>query len=367
MPLPQGGYAPRDVVNAPALKAAIERRSRERGDEPAVRGWLLNHFYRHAVGNFQAPPPALQEVTAIEQARELFRPAALPEWVGRRLAAPARSGGQALWWIAPESEALLALEARLVEFLGSRRGTPLEGKLMRVNCPQALALWAAEHAAFEAQALAGWREHQPGAVMLAWQGAQGVFVELQRASPALRAEMAYESQMMRHCLGQFADRKALSGGYGEHYAAACEAGRLRLFSYRNAQQQPHITISALVQDDGRLLIDQIKGKQNRPPVSRYRDEVIGFLNTLPTVDDTPPDAAGMGIARLAEGWRAVAAIADPADQLRVIRRHPALVRELPQPSALVQWCIAGRQPELLQGLALAPGVAEAVAPAEDAR
>jgi hypothetical protein len=95
--------------------------------------------------------------------------------------------------------------------------------------------------------------------------------------------------------------------------------------------------------------------------------VIGFLNTLPTVDDTPPDAAGMGIARLAEGWRAVAAIADPADQLRVIRRHPALVRELPQPSALVQWCIAGRQPELLQGLALAPGVAEAVAPAEDAR
>ncbi|MCW7540113.1 hypothetical protein OOT46_19955 [Aquabacterium sp. A7-Y] len=358
--LPRGGYAARDVVNAPALKSGIERRSRERGDAVPVRDWLLNHFYRHVVGNLAATPPQVQQLVSADQARALFAPAAVPAWVGGRLGKQA-SPAVPMWWVDPEGETLLALEARLVEFLGSRSGTSLDGKLMRVNCPQALALWAAEHAAFEAQATAGLREHRPGAVEIVWRGRQGVFVEIRSGSPELRAEMAYESQMMRHCLGQFSDRRNLRGGYGEHYASACEAGRLRLFSYRTGQQQPHITISVSVRaEDGRLVVDQIKGKQNRPPVSRYREEVLGFLNTLDTSDDTPPDAAGMGVARLRSGWQAVSSISDPADQLRLVQSYPALVRELPQPSALVQWLIAARHPELLHGLPLVPGVSQAL-------
>ena len=41
---------------------------------------------------------------------------------------------------------------------------------------------------------------------------------------------------------------AKSGGYGEHYAASCEQGKMRLFSYRTGADhaQPRITISAVV-------------------------------------------------------------------------------------------------------------------------
>ncbi len=354
-----GPYAPRDVANAPAVKAAMAQRSAQRNDPPAVRDWLLNHFYRHAIGNLQPDAPALQALDSMEQARRVFGSTPPPAWLAGRVASAARDGTDPPWWLDPAGDELKSLELRLVEFLGSREGTPLQGKLMRVNAPQALALWAAEHAAFEARRHAGRHAHQPDAVRVLWRGQHGFFVELLPHSSALRAEMAYESRAMQHCLGQFADRGALRGGYGEHYAKACEAGELRLFSYRSGQQQPHITISAQVRAGGRLAIDQIKGKQNQPPVARYRDEVLGFLNTLDTEPHTPPDALGMGLVRLQAGWRHVSEVSDPQDQLNVVHRHPALVRELPQPSARVQWIVAARRPDLLQGLALAPSVARA--------
>lgn len=350
-------YAGRDVLNAPQLKSRIQARSRQRGDEQPVQAWLLNHFYRHAVANFDAPPPGVQRVGSPDAARGLLAVATLPAWLAERFR---RTAAAPLWWIDPDGEQLLALEGRLVEFLGSRRGTPLEGKLMRVNAPQALALWAADHAAIEAQASRGWREHAPQAVRLLWQGRRGMFVELLGNSPALRGEMAFESQAMRHCLGQFSNRRALTGGYGEHYASACETGRLRLFSYRTGQHQPRITISAHAAADGVLRIDQIKGKQNRPPLERYRDELQDFLNTLRTSEHTPADAAAMALVRTGEGWRHASELHAPAEQLRAIHAHPALVRKLPQVAPCVQWLVAARAPGLLDGLALSDGVATAL-------
>jgi len=185
-------------------------------------------------------------------------------------------------------------------------------------------------------------------------------VEFLADSPQLRAEMAYESQMMRHCLGQFADKRQCSGGYGEHYAAACEAGRLRLFSYRTGQNQPHITLSVAVKEDGRLVVEQIKGKQNRPPIAHYQNEVGAFLNSLPTSEETPPDAAGMGIVRTRNGWVPVTEVRDAADQLALVNRYPALIQQLPAPSVLVQWLVAARHPHLLRDLPLAPPVAQAL-------
>ncbi len=357
-------YGARDVINAPAIRSAIERRSRARRDPEEVRAWLANHCYRHVVGNLQAPAPVVQAVTQREQAQALLQPAPVPPWALPRLVPTAdrhaAESAPPLWWIDPEADAVLALEARLVEFLLSREGTALQGKLQRVTAPQALALWAQEHAAYEAKATAGWREHEPDAVATVWQGEQGHFVELRPESPHLRAEMAYESQMMRHCLGQFASRRSLAGGYGEHYASACEEGRLRLFSYRTASHVPHITISAHVREGGRLAIDQIKGKQNRPPIERYQGEVLALLNQLNTCEDAPPDALQMGIVHTSRGWCAVRDVALEADQLRLVQTRPALVRELPHPSPLVQWLVAARQPELLQGLPLAASVAAAL-------
>ena len=231
---------------------------------------------------------------------------------------------------------------------------------MRVNCPQALVQWEVEHAALTAKISAGWRDSKPDALAPAWQGQLGTFMELLPTHSALRAEMAYESQMMRHCLGQFAQRRTLSGGYGERYAAACETGQIRLFSYRTGQAMPHITISAIVRDGGTLEIEQIKGKQNRPPVARYRDELLGFLNSLPTSEHAPADALQMGLVRIATGWCHVSELTHEEDQLAVLARAPSLIAELSQPAPLLQWLIAARDPDLLQGISTSPALTDAL-------
>ncbi len=50
-------YRPRDVVNAPDIKAAIARRSAERGDPADILAWLGNHFFRWVVGAFEQTQP----------------------------------------------------------------------------------------------------------------------------------------------------------------------------------------------------------------------------------------------------------------------------------------------------------------------
>ncbi|QTD44264.1 hypothetical protein [Ottowia testudinis] len=366
---PAASYAPRDVLNAPALKAAIAERSAARRDAPEVAQWLGSHFYRHAVGNFTAPAPALVPLHSLAQWQSLTGEATAPDWVVRKFEALAPAEGTSLptlWWIDPQSRDLIKLEKQLLEFLNSRQGTALQGKLMRITAPQALALWHAEHTLMQAKAAAGWREHQPDAVQTLWRGEQGALVEFLPASPHLRAELAYESQCMRHCLGQFQQRKALRGGYGENYASACEQGRMRLFSYRTGQQQPRITISAQVQPDGRLAIDQIKGKQNRAPVDKYRDEVVAFLNHLPTDGaDGCGDALAMGIVWQQGAWCHVSDLRDPAAQLALVQRQPELLASLSSLPPLLQWLAAARAPQALAAApiaaALTPGVRQALA------
>lgn len=356
-------YRPRDVVNAPDIKQRIRERSAARGDSQEIAAWLANHFYRHVIGNLDADPPAVQPISTQAELLRLHRRTEPAAWALERLRAhaarqpplqdtPGAGASAPLWWVEPDSAPLLALESRLLEFLSTRRGTALEGKLQRINCPQALARWTLEHLAFARKSESGWAEHRPGAVRPLLRGQLGVFVEFDAQSPDLRAEMAYESQMMRHCLGQFSARGALRGGYGEHYAEACEQGRLRLFSYRTGTAQPRITVSAQVRDDGRLRIDQIKGKQNRPPIARYLADVLALLNHLDTDGEAPADALAMGIVRrpaqlLATGsaaaWCAAGELHTEAEQLWLLQSHPALLEQLDIRSPLMQWLVAARR------------------------
>ncbi|CAM3589064.1 hypothetical protein N5K37_23385 [Delftia tsuruhatensis] len=356
-------YRPRDVVNAPDIKQRIRERSAARGDSQEIAAWLANHFYRHVIGNLDADPPAVQPISTQAELLRLHRRTEPAAWALERLRAhaarqpplqdsPAAGASAPLWWVEPDSAPLLALESRLLEFLSTRRGTALQGKLQRINCPQALARWTLEHLAFARKSESGWAEHRPGAVRPLLRDQLGVFVEFDSQSPDLRAEMAYESQMMRHCLGQFSARGALRGGYGEHYAEACEQGRLRLFSYRTGTAQPRITVSAQVLDGGRLRIDQIKGKQNRPPIARYLADVLALLNHLDADGEAPADALAMGVVRrpahlLASGhtgaWCAASELHTEAEQLWLLQAHPALLEQLDIRSPLMQWLVAARR------------------------
>lgn len=351
---PANAYAPRDVVNAPALKAAIAERSRLRADPPEIAAWLLNHWYRHLVGNLQADPPAVVPITSAAQLQTLCGSQPLPTWALQRLEQLDQGLPLApLWWVQPDSRSALRLETRLLEFLHSRQGTALQGKLQRINCPQALARWTLEHLEFERQRNAGRQLHQPQAVHPILTGPSGMFVELDGRSPVLRQEMAYESQMMGHCLGQFARRDRLSGGYGEHYAKDCEQGRMRLFSLRTGVAQPRITINAYVQADGRLEVEQIKGKQNQPPIARYTADVVGLLNHLPLNASIPEDALAMGLVRrppalldaeaLESPWCHVSALHSEAEQLWLLQTHPQLLHQLTAALLpIIQWLLLAR-------------------------
>lgn len=343
------GYAPRNALNADRLKAGIAARSDARGDAAPVRAWLLNHFYRHLVANFE---PA-RTIASLDEARKALGAATLPDWVAARFSAAKTASGSGatslapVVWIDPNAPELLALEQRLLEFLTSRQGTALEGKLERINCPQALAQWEREHAEMAVRVERGWRESQPDALLARLTTPNGSFVEFRHDSALLRAEMAFESYVMRHCLGQFADRRALSGGYGERYAEAIEQQRLRLLSFRDARGQPHITISLLVGPDGTLTVDQVKGKQNRPPIDRYVGDVLACFNALAPGGDTPADCIAIGVVRTPAGWQRIEEVTDAATQTRLVAQYPQLFPRLRAPSPMVEWLIAARQPALL--------------------
>lgn len=46
-------YNARDVINAPEVKTAILQRSLFRQDNETIQKWLLNHFYRWLISDFQ--------------------------------------------------------------------------------------------------------------------------------------------------------------------------------------------------------------------------------------------------------------------------------------------------------------------------
>ncbi|SEB60877.1 hypothetical protein SAMN05216178_1492 [Pseudomonas saponiphila] len=343
-------YAPRNLLNADQLKAGIAQRSQGRGDEGPVQSWLLNHFYRHLVGNFE---PA-RTIFSLEEAASALGSDTLPIWVAGHFKAAAKALNEEnpnavapLVWIDPLEPQLLHQEAVLVEFLTSRKGTALEGKLDRITCPQALALWEKEHAQMAARVEQGWRQSSADALDLTLACADHNWVELRPQSPLLRAEMAFESYVMRHCLGQFANRRALTGGYGERYAEAVEQQSMRVFSLRDAQGQPHITVSLIIQDDGALTVEQVKGKQNRPPIERYFQDLLRFLNTLDTDLQTPADCIAIGIVRTEAGWLRIEEVSDAQTQTRLVARYPQLFCRLDAPSAMVEWLVAARQSDLL--------------------
>ncbi|MBR8089969.1 hypothetical protein [Burkholderia cenocepacia] len=382
--LAASAYRPRDVVNAPDIKAAIARRSAARGDPAEIRAWLGNHFFRWVVGAFEQAQPlaSLADYRALAGAD---RPA--PEWLVRRFRAQPASATSAaspasgpaadaarppaaepapLYFIDPEHMLLIDRERVLVEFLRSRAGTRLAQKLQRITCAMALDMWEREHQRMQARRDKGWVPSSGLALREVLRTPNGIVFEFVGDHAALREELAYESYYMQHCLGQFADRRRLRGGYGEQYAQAAQDGRLRLFTLRGAGNQPHVTISLQASGDG-LRIDQIKGKQNRHPVRRYADDVRQFLRALAPRGERHPDCEGMGLVfepdapgAATGAWTFVTDVRSPDHLLSVMSANFHLIEHFEQPPAVLQWLLLRNAPYALGQLRqIDPAVAAA--------
>ncbi|WP_051305008.1 hypothetical protein [Chitinilyticum litopenaei] len=332
-------YQPRDVVNAPAVKAAIAARSVARGDDAEIAAWLLNHFYRWAIGCFDG----VLALADAAQYRQLCGDAACPSWLLKKW-----QQGEPVFFLDPEHILLVERERQLCEFLLARRGTRLEHKLQRISCMQALALWEEEHLRMQKRRNKGWVPSSGLALRQVWRGETGTFFEFDAQSPHLREEMAYESFHMQHCLGQFQDRKRLRGGYGEQYASAAAAGKLRLFTLRSAGNTPHVTISVDC-SKGTLTLDQLKGKQNRPPIHRYQADVLALLGLLGITPQSHHDCEAMGIvpagpADARSGWETVFATPDETLRFNVLSRHPGLLAQQADTPLALQWLALSVRP-----------------------
>ena len=357
---PRTDYLPRNVVNAPAIKASIARRSAARGDDAPVAAWLANHFFRWLIGSFESAV----RIRSIDDCAALLGPdEEPPAWLVKQ----ARSSGlPECYYIDPEHAFLIEKERMLVEFLHARRGTRLADKLQRITCNLAFEMWEREHRRMQARRGKGWVPSSGKALRECLRTAHGTFFEFAGTDAHLREEMAFESYHMQHCLGQFADRKRLTGGYGEQYVEAAQLGRLRLFTLRGADNLPHVTISLRV-DGSSLHIDQIKGKQNRPPVHKYVQDTLQFLRWAQPVPERHGDCDSMGlIHQEAEGpegggWTFVADLRDQALMLSVLALHPDLIAHFPQPPASLQWLMLGMGPDKLQAVRRADDAVRAAA------
>ena len=375
---PSGGYQPRDVVNAPQIKAAIEARSAARGDASEVHQWLRSHFFRWVVGSFDH---AIALHGPADYQRAAGAQAELPPWLRKRWlrGSPAQTTDAAApvppcYHIDPEHPLLVDRERVLVEFLQSRAGTRHAGKLNRISCFTALALWEEEHRRMQTRRNRGWVPSSGLALRECLRTPNGIIFEFDGQHAALREEMAYESFHMQHCLGQFARMDKLRGGYGEHYAKAVQAGALRLFTLRSASNQPHVTLSLRLQD-GSLRIDQIKGKQNRDPIRRYADDVLAFRRALALPGERHADCEGMGIvhevASEAEGadavpetdragWKFITDVRDTGFLLSAMTANLYLIEHFERPPAALQWLLLRVAPELLDRVRhIEPAVAAA--------
>jgi hypothetical protein len=361
--------AVRDVVNAPALRQAIVRRSMFRRDPVDLRRWFENHFFRWAVGQFEhVVPVGSLEAWAVCAGKE-----PVPDWFRAKLAA----GRRDMVYIDPEHRLLREQELKMVEYLQIRRHRLPPERLQRITAEAAARGWEADHARMQRKQRRGWQPSDPLALEDVVATPHGRFVELRGSRAVLRAEMSYESFHMQHCLGQFADRELLEGGYGEHYAKACEEGRLRLFSLRDANNQPHVTVS-LVEDFGEWAVDQIKGKQNEVPLPRYVPDLLQFLNALRPRPNDSADLMGVGLVAhplpdTPEGpggfaYRRFVEVEPTEAQHDLLAASPHFAAHLPTPDPRTQWLIlaaggtpCGRHAAVAAALELTAGDAPSTA------
>ncbi|NTF46335.1 DUF1266 domain-containing protein [Rhizobium rhizogenes] len=334
--------APRDVINAGLIRDAIIARSRARRDHPDIRRWLETHFFRWVIGCFEHALP----VTDAKAWHICVGAQPVPNWFQAKLAA----GVQGMIYIDAEHNLLREQEARLVEFLHSRLDTRLAGRFQRISFAAADEAWRKDHERMRRKRTRGWWPSHRQVLTEIITTPNGRFVELRGSGDLLRAEMAYESFHMQHCLGQFANHDRLEGGYGEQYAKGCEEGRIRLFSLRDANNHPHVTIS-LADDLGDWSVDQIKGKQNSVPATRYMPDVLLLLNNLRPRPNDSTDLMFLGLVAhelptvlgrtMGFSYQAFAELASADLQHDLVANLPHLLALHPDPDVQLQWLALG--------------------------
>lgn len=244
----------RNVVNTDEIDAFVGRVSKRARFEQ-VREWLRTTYrkwlIKHASGEDILPDPdadglSLFDLVARDQetwrTTRYFGPT--PDWM---LDAMCRGDRIVKVRCGPvrEHDAWLC-----IDWLNSLYGDPVFDRLSRISYPQgveAARLWRDQLARRRSQ------EDEAGDTEVVHQFGDGYrIVDIKTARGLKR-----EGRLMRHCAASYEDE--LKDG-------------TRVLSLRDPQNRPHCTLEVMQR---RVL--QVKGKQNRAPVARYRPYVRQFV------------------------------------------------------------------------------------------
>jgi hypothetical protein len=322
----------RNVINIQELERILSQFSETKKLSEPITKWLQKNFLKWVINHFSP----VQVVQSSERFRSLVR-GTVPTWF------IPNSKEVEFIYIDPEHPQFQELLEKTSEFLGSR-ATKETQKFYKMSVDQVLKKWEEEH-----QRITNRKERHietsEEALKEVFSFGEFTFVKFINDHKELSLEMARESALMQHCLGEFDNIEQGEGGYGAYYIELIREEKITLFSLRDAQNNPHVTI-ALYPKKNQLWLDQIKGKQNRYPIERYIPASKAFFNHLGVHHTYHPDCLGMGLIYSQGETKHLNEVTCENEQHFLVAYNPELITHIQNPSAATLWLVHTRKPSL---------------------
>jgi len=326
----------RNIINIEEIKKSISLYAQEKKLSVPIELWLQKTFLRWVINHF----PYFQIVHTAERYKVLLKVNA-PSWFDEH------SSSIEYLYIDMEHQYFQEILTKCSEFLGTR-DKKVEHKFPRMTVEQVLKKWQDEHDKMLNRSKV-YKETSKEALQSVFKYDDLELVKFLHDHKELPLEMARESALMQHCLGEFDNDETGEGGYGEYYIDLIRKQEIELYSLRDEKNMPHVTV-ALYQKEGVYFLDQIKGKQNCSPVERYVPACVAFLNALDVHYNYHNDTLGMGVVFVQGKSQRVKEITDEDTQQFLVSYRSQFIYELPNPSKATFWIASLSQPMELENL-----------------
>ncbi len=312
----------RNVINIEEIKEYLNTFANEKKLSVPIDSWLQKTFVRWLINSFEE----VEVVESMERYKTLLHNN-IPSWF-----TPYSSID--FIYIHIKNPTFMDTLNTCVEFLSSRNEN-ISHKFPRMTVEHIMKKSQQEHLRMQ--------ERQRRFIETSGKALENVFtfenlhvVKFLPHHKELSLEMARESALMQHCLGEFDDVKKAEGGYGSYYYGLIQREEITLYSLRDEKNMPHATISVSYKRK-KAWLDQIKGKQNQAPIARYVPASVAFFNHLKLQHNYHPDCLAMNVVFVKGKSQQLSQIKDEATQQHLIAYDSNFINKLPNPSKSSLW------------------------------
>ncbi|MDQ7085882.1 MAG: hypothetical protein Q9M36_13665 [Sulfurovum sp.] len=320
----------RNVINIDELKIYLTLYAKEKTLSIAINTWLQKAFVRWMINHFRE----VEVVDSVERYQALVA-SEVPTWF--------TPYSQTVFiYIHIKNPTFVDTLSTCVEFLSSRHGDIVH-KFPRMTVEHIMEKSQQEHLRMQKKQRA-YTETSAKALEKVFTFDNLHIVKFLAHHEELSLEMARESALMQHCLGEFDNVAKAEGGYGSYYHELIQKEKIILYSLRDDKNMPHATISISLKH-GQLHLDQIKGKQNLAPIARYVPASIAFFNHIKLQQHYHQDCLAMGVVFAKGQSRQLSTITDESMQQELIAYDSSFIEQLPNPSKSSLWLASLRDPK----------------------